>query len=283
MARTGIERVDLKGLPALRLATGSGASAVVSLFGGQVLSWTPPSGGDRLYLSPQAANDGSRPIRGGIPVCFPQFADLGPLTPHGFARTANWSVLTERSDKDFALITLGLSDDESTRALWPHGFKAELSILIEESRLDLEFEVTNSGDTEFEFTAALHTYLAVREVEQSRLEGLHGYSYRDKTDGNRIKRDSGDVVLIEAETDRVYHDVQRPLLLREYSRSLGINAEGFADVVVWNPWVERSAALADLPNDAFRHLLCVEAAAAQHPLRLAPGDSWWGRQTLVAL
>ena len=65
--------------------------------------------------------------------------------------------------------------------------------------------------------------------------------------------------------------------------SLGINAEGFADVVVWNPWVERSAAIADLPNDGFRHLLCVEAAAAQHPVRLAAGESWWGRQTLVEL
>ena len=44
-----------------------------------------------------------------------------------------------------------------------------------------------------------------------------------------------------------------------------------------------NAPLADLPDDAFRHMLCVEAAAAQQPVRLAPGESWWGRQTLVAL
>ena len=279
----GIEHIDLKGIPALRLSTANGASAVLRLFGGQVLSWSPPAGGERLYLSPQAAHDGCQPIRGGIPVCFPQFADLGPLAHHGFARTAHWTVLTERNDKDFALVSLGLSDNAATRALWPHAFEAELSVIIEGSRLDLEFEVTNSGDSEFTFTAALHTYLAVHEVEQSRLEGLHGYSYRDKLDANKIKRDSGDVIEIEAETDRVYHDVQRPLLLREYRRSLGINAEGFADVVVWNPWLERSAALADLPNDGFRHLLCVEAAVAQHPVRLAAGESWWGRQTLVEL
>jgi len=279
----GIERIDFKGLPALRLTVGNGATAVVSLFGGQVLSWSPPGRGDRLYLSPSAVLDGSAPIRGGIPVCFPQFADLGPLPQHGFARTATWSVLTERNDKDYALVSLGLSDDEASRAVWPHPFSAELSVLVEESRLDLEFEVTNTGDHDFEFTAALHTYLAVREVEESRLEGLYGFSYRDKTDANRIKRDSGDVLLIEAETDRVYHAVNRPVLLREYDRSLGINSDGFVDVVVWNPWVERSAAIADLPDDAFRHMLCVEAAAAQNPVRLAPGESWWGRQTLVAL
>jgi glucose-6-phosphate 1-epimerase len=279
----GIERIDFRGTPALRLATRNGASALVSLFGGQVLSWTPPGGAERLYLSPDAVFDGKTPIRGGIPVCFPQFADLGTLPAHGFARTRNWSVVTERGSKDYALVTLGLTDDEATRVLWPHAFSAELSILLEESRLDLEFEVTNTGDRDLEFTAALHTYLAVREVEESRLEGLHGFSFRDKTDANRIKRDSGDVLLIEGETDRVYHDVQRPVLLREYDRSLGINADGFPDVVVWNPWIERSAAIADLPDDAFRHMLGVEAAAAQQPVRLAPGESWGGRQTLVAL
>lgn len=280
----GIERIDFKGLPALRLGTGNGASAVVSLFGGQVLSWIPPGGQERLYLSPAARFDGSTPIRGGIPVCFPQFADLGPLPQHGFARTANWSVLSERSGEGYALATLGLHDDDATRALWPHAFTAELSVLVEDARLDLEFEVTNTGGEGFDFTAALHTYLVVREVEETRVEGLHGYSYRDKADANHIRRDSGDVLLIEAETDRVYHGVERPLLLREYDRSLGINnADGFGDVVVWNPWVERSAAIADLPDDAFRRMLCVEAAAARQPVQLAAGESWWGRQTLVAL
>lgn len=282
MAAT-IERIDFHGLPALRLRTKGGAVAVVSLHGAQVLSWTPPGGSERLYLSPKAIFDGRSAIRGGIPVCFPQFADLGPLPAHGFARNATWSVVTERTGDDFALLTLGLADDEATRALWPHPFRAELGVLIEDSRLDLELEIENTGEQPLEFTAALHTYLAVREVEESRLEGLHGFEYRDKTDANRIKRDSGDVVLIEAETDRVYHNVNRPLLLREYNRSLGINADGFQDVVVWNPWVERSAAIADLPDDGFRRMLCVEAAAAREPVRLPAGETWWGRQTLVAL
>ncbi len=278
-----IEHIDHHGQPALRLTTAAGARALVALQGAQVLSWSPPGGGERLYLSPRAVFDGSTPIRGGIPVCFPQFADLGPLPAHGFARTRRWTLATERSGDDFALVSLRLVDDDSTRTAWPHAFSAELSILIEDSRLDLELEIENPGAEAFDFTAALHTYLAVREVEESRIEGLHGFSYRDKTDANRIKRDSGDVLVIEAETDRVYHDVSRPLLLREYDRSLGVNAEGFPDVVVWNPWVERSAAITDLPDDGFRRMLCIEAAAAREPVRLPGGETWSGRQTLVAL
>ncbi|MER2552758.1 MAG: D-hexose-6-phosphate mutarotase [Thauera sp.] len=278
-----IEHIEFHGQPALRLATASGARAVVALQGAQVLSWTPPGGEERLYLSPRAIFDGRSPIRGGVPVCFPQFADLGALPAHGFARNRSWAVADERTGSDFALVSLTLCADEATRALWPHAFRAQLDVLIEDSRLELEFEVENPGAETLEFTAALHTYLAVREVEESRIEGLHGFSYRDKTDANRITRDSGDVVLIEAETDRVYHDVTRPLLLREYNRSLGINVDGFADVVVWNPWVERSAAIADLPDDGFRRMLCIEAAAAREPVRVPAGESWWGRQTLVAL
>ena len=153
MAAT-IEHIDFHGLPALRLRTKGGAAAVVSLHGAQVLSWTPPGGAERLYLSPKAVFDGRTPIRGGIPVCFPQFADLGSLPAHGFARTATWSVLTERTGDDFALLTLGLSDSEATRAVWPHSFSAELGILIEDGRLDLELEIDNTGDQALEFTAA---------------------------------------------------------------------------------------------------------------------------------
>lgn len=278
-----IERIDFHGQPALRLATAAGARAVVALQGAQVLSWAPPGGEERLYLSPQAVFDGRTPIRGGVPVCFPQFAGLGPLPAHGFARTLPWTVATERTGSDFALVGLTLSDSEATRKSWPHAFHAELDILIEDSRLDLELEVENTGTQSFAFTAALHSYLAVREVEESRIEGLHGFHYRDRTAADRVGRDSGDVLVIEAETDRIYHDVDRPLLLREYDRSLGINADGFPDVVVWNPWVARCAALADLPDDGFRHMLCIEAAAARQPVSLPAGQRWWGRQTLVAL
>lgn len=60
-----IEHIDFHGQPALRLATASGARAVVALQGAQVLSWTPPGGEERLYLSPQAVFDGRTAVRGG--------------------------------------------------------------------------------------------------------------------------------------------------------------------------------------------------------------------------
>lgn len=278
----GIESIDFNGLPALRLQAG-GASAIVSLFGGQVLSWTPRGGKEWLYLSETAKFDRSTPIRGGVPVCFPQFADLGSLPKHGFVRTTDWTLADRRVDKDFALIQLRLEDSAETRALWNHPFGIELTISIEDNRLDLEFEVDNRGTDALSFTGALHTYLRVREAEEARLEGLYGFTYRDSANGDAIKRETGDALMVDAEVDRVYRRVNRPLLLRDGSRTLGINTEGFPDVVVWNPWETRCAALADMPDNGFRRMLCVEAAAADTPVTVAAGEQWWGRQTLIAL
>lgn len=279
---SSIEAIEFEGMPALRLEA-AGASAVVSLFGGQVLSWSPSGGHDWLYLSERAVFDGSTPIRGGVPVCFPQFSTLGPLPRHGFARTLSWQVADQRTGDNFALVVLRVSDTEHTRALWPYAFGLELTVAIEDNRLDIELEVDNTGTEDFSFTAALHTYLRVKEVEQAPLEGLYGLSYQDSTDAGTIRRETGEHVLVDAEVDRIYLQASRPLLLRDRGRSLGVHGDGFPDVVVWNPWETRCAGIPDLPSNGFRHLLCVEAAVVDTPVLVKPGSQWWGRQTLLEL
>lgn len=278
-----IQQTEFRGQPVVTLLSGDGARAVVSPFGGQVLSWAPANGLEQLFLSDAAVFDGKTPIRGGIPVCFPQFSKLGKLPQHGFAQDAVWEVADSRGGDDFALVTLRLTDDERSFALWPSSFELELTVAIGGERLDVELEVANTGHAPFAFTAALHTYVLVSEVENVRLEGLNGHDYRDAADNDTIKRDSGDVVVVDDELNRVYHDVERALLLRDGSRSLGIHGEGFPDVVVWNPWETRCREFPDLAPDAFRRMLCVEAAAAHGKILLDADDTWCGRQTLVKL
>jgi glucose-6-phosphate 1-epimerase len=276
-----VEDIVSHGLPALRLSAARGASATVSLQGGQLLSWIPADSVERLYLSPRAVFDGRTPIRGGVPVCFPQFAGLGELPKHGFLRTANWTVATRRSADDYALVTLATSDSDVTRSLWPHRFGIELTVMLEGDRLDLELLVSNPGPTPFTFTAALHTYLKVTDIQRCTLEGLLGLDYRDAAAGDRIETERQRVLAIEAETDRVYRRAAQPLYLRDPSGRLAIGQQGFTDVVVWNPGPDKAATLADLPAGGWREFLCVEAAAADSPVILAPGDEWAGRQALA--
>lgn len=281
--KPSIEHIEFHGIEALRLNGPKGASAVISKLGGQVLSWLTPDGREHLFLSEKAVFDGSVAIRGGVPVCFPQFAGQGDLPKHGFVRTRQWSVNTERCGDDFALVTLDIADDEATRDIWPHAFHAEITLMLEADRIDLEFCVTNTGGTPFEFTAALHTYLRLVQVEDAALEGLYGFDYRDAANGNQIVRDSGTELLVEGMVDRVYRDVDRPQQLNAGNLSLAIQSQGFPDVVIWNPWVEGCAAMQDMPADGWRHMLCVEAAAAEQAISLPAGEEWYGRQTLVAV
>ncbi len=278
-----IETIEFHGIEALRLNGPRGSSAIISRLGAQVLSWNTPDGRERLFLSERAVFDGSVAIRGGIPVCFPQFAGLGELPKHGFVRTREWSVASQRCGDDYALATLEIADDEATRALWPHAFRAEISVMLEVDRIDIEFCVVNTGGAPFEFTGALHSYLRVVQVEDVVLEGLYGHDYRDAANGDRIVRETGTELIVEGEVDRVYHNVRRPQLLKAGNLTLGIQHQDFPDVVVWNPWLERCAALQDMPDNGWRHMLCVEAAIAREPVLLPAGEEWYGRQTLVAI
>jgi glucose-6-phosphate 1-epimerase len=114
-----------------------------------------------------------------------------------------------------------------------------------------------------------------------RLLGLNGCRYEDFTDGT-MHLDVADAVQVDGEIDRVYSGVGAPLTLTEAQRRLRIEAANFPDVVVWNPWQVRAAAMADLAPGDFRRFLCVEAALIGQPVRLAAGEHWWGRQTLIA-
>lgn len=281
--KTSIEAIDFHGIEAIQLNGPRGAKAIVSKLGAQVLSWVTPDGRERLFLSDKAVFDGSVAIRGGVPVCFPQFSDIGELPKHGLVRTRNWSISAQRNGDDYALLTLETCDDDSTRAHWPHAFQAELTVMLEDDRIDIELSIINSGGAPFSFTGALHSYLRVTQVEDVALEGLYGYHYRDAAAGGQSVRETGTELTVDREIDRVYHNVQRPQLLKAGNLSLGIQAQGFPDVVVWNPWVERCAGLKDMPTDGWRHMLCVEAAIVNVPVMLPAGEEWYGRQTLVAV
>lgn len=272
---------EFAGQPAVALCAPDGASAVVLLHGAQVLSWQPAGGGERLFLSERSRFGAGASVRGGVPVVFPQFNERGPLPRHGFVRTRPWQLSRSETGADDALAVLHLTDDQETRALWPHSFALELTVCVRNDRLDVELAVSSTGESAFSFMAALHTYLRVAEVETTRIAGLNGCRYEDFTRGT-MHVDDADAVRVDGEIDRIYCGVPAPLVLSETQRRLRIEATHFPEVVLWNPWQHKAAAMADLSPGDFRRFLCVEAALIEHPVQLAAGEHWWGRQTLIA-
>lgn len=275
---------DAATAPHLDLVASDGARARVYLDGGQVASWIPAgSADDRLFVSARAMYGEGQSIRGGIPICFPQFGATGPLRQHGFARNVRWTVARNMQGEDGARVLLTLADSEYTRALWPYAFRAELSVHVAASSLTVEMTVENTDSHPFEFTVALHPYFGVRDAFATQVHGLTGTRYRDALQDGAVFEETDEALHITGPLDRVYFDTPDQLELVEPHRVLRIEKRGFPDAVVWNPGPAGTSSRADFVPGDERAMLCVEAAAVGRPITLAPGERWTGTQIMTAV
>lgn len=268
------EPIQFRGTPCIRLRN-DGATALVALHGGQLLSWIPADGRECLFLAQRADFAPGAAIRGGMPVIFPQFGERGALRKHGFARVLDWS---------FAGIEHGAAHFElhagPATADWPHAFACRLSIALTDTRLTATLAVENRGDSAFAFTAALHTYLHVDDLAQVTLEGLQGCDYEDSANGGTLHREDHHALAFDGEIDRIYGDVVAPLALVDGGHRLDIEQAGFADTIVWNPGEQLAARIGDLAPGEHRRFVCVEAGQVLQPAVLMPGERWHGSQSL---
>lgn len=268
-----------RGLPALSLSLSNGDHLRVLLHGAHVVSWVA-AGRERLYLSPQSVFDGQSAIRGGVPVCFPQFNQRGPLPKHGFARNLPW-----RADgppllgPEAACLRLRLCASAATRQFWPQAFELTLALELRPASLQLTLEVHNRDVLPLNFTGALHSYLAVDDIAAAELAGLEGQPEWDALT-DRHGRAAGPL-RFQGGFDRVYEAASRPLVLRDRAQCLRIEqSTGWAQTVVWNPGAALAATLPDLPDDACAHMLCVEAAQVMQAIAVPSGGNWQGWQRL---
>ncbi|MEJ8838461.1 D-hexose-6-phosphate mutarotase [Ramlibacter sp. AN1133] len=261
------------------LRNAAGDAAVFSLHGAQLLSWLPREAGEQLYLSPLSPPAAGKSARGGTPVCFPQFSDRGPLPKHGFVRTARWELVTPPvSGAEVAQARFQV-DSAGSGAAWEHAFCLVLVARLGPGWLELQLQAANTGRDAYDFTAALHTYLAV-DVRAARLHGLQGCDYEDNLAARQVRREASSALTVAGEVDRVY--LQAPPVLRlengiEHSRVI---QQGFTDTVVWNPGPAKAAQLGDMPPPDWERMLCIEAAVIGAPVHLAPGKTWHGLQRL---
>ncbi len=249
------------------------ASGTVALLGGHVLTFQPHGHERVLWLSSCSNFEVGRPIRGGIPVCWPWFGGHpeDPGKPfHGFARTALWSVIgTEVVAHESTQVRLGLADDERTQGLWPHSFELQIVATVG-PELRVELVARNPGEEAWTCTGALHTYLHVSAVTEIAIHGLDGCYYVEDGSGRKLQRGA---VTIESEVDRVYLDTAAPCTIEDpgLSRRIHIAKSGSRSTVVWNPWVEKAGRLEDFGDQEYGGMVCVETANTREaPVTVPP-------------
>lgn len=251
----------------------------VAEYGGQLLHWQCPEGIERLYTPEHLQLVPERALRGGVPVCFPQFSGRGDLPKHGLVRTRLWQP---RAQTETALI-LAIEDDDSTRAQWPYAFELVQTLVLDADGLSIALDFHNRSDQPLVFTGALHSYLRVPDVTACTLHGLNGCVYEDAADEGRYKNQQGNL-FIGGEVDRVFAEAPKRLRLNYGNgESLEISQGGFADTVVWCPGPRLAAGFSDMPAEDWRRMLCVEAAAAAQPVTVLADGHWQGWQKLRVL
>lgn len=322
---SGGARVSLVDVPcpAVRLEVKGRGEATVALHGGTLLSWRVPARGaegsgeemdEILFLSERSGFAAPRAIRGGAPVCFPQFVDGAGVRGmvfgnHGFARNSGWQVVESECFADTergAQVTLALGRASPGLAgavplAWgPNGgldWHLRLQISLDSGgRLAARFRVENRGpDAPLgPFQLLLHTYVRVADAGAASVEGLDGCAWWDRSRAPEVAQflvegSAGPVVFPRGgHCDRVYLDSgNRARLVTgagfRGDRVVALETSYLQDTVVWSPSPANAAKLADLDPGGERHFVCLEPAVIRDAITLAPGAAYTCEAVLSVL
>lgn len=237
---------------------------------GQLLNIQHPSLGELFYCSPVPTADG-QPVRGGVPVLFPQFAERGSLPKHGLVRQVPWQ---QDSPSQFS-VTL-----DAMPSLGWHG-AADLVLHVDHSASDtvtLTLRVTNTGTTAFGFTGGLHPYFLVQDVQACQVLGLQDCVYQDRYAAQDCLSEVGWISSAQA-FERLY--LQAPeLVLVDGQRRLSLSCRGFTEWMIWNCGQVGAQTLIDLPDADWQKFLCIEPVIASQPMILTPNAIFEGSLTI---
>jgi glucose-6-phosphate 1-epimerase len=257
-------------------------AAEIFLQGAHLTQWQPSGHKPVLFLSDRSAFLPGKAIRGGIPIIFPWFGartanQFSPRTDgpsHGFARTSEWQLAAADANDDVVHLTLTLGPSDVTRSLGYDHFHLTYKLSIG-AQLDLQLTVKNQSGIPMSYEEALHSYFMVGDVRQVTINGLANTEYLDKTDDFKRKRQQEALLRLTGETDRPYLNTEASVNVDDpvFMRRITVEKQNSQTTVIWNPWSELTAKLADMSADGWQRMTCVETAnAVDNAVLLGPGE-----------
>ncbi len=252
---------------------GEQATGEVYLQGAHVTKFVPRGQAPVLWMSQASMFSSNKPIRGGVPLCFPWFGphpqQLPDAPAHGTARITPWNVARTQVDATGGIQIALQTHINAFELLYEATFGNTL-------KLALTVRLPDDATPPTSFEQALHTYLNISDIRNCSIRGLESASYIDKLDGAQVKPPSGTPIMINSECDRVYIQTTARCELRDQGleRTLYIDKVNSMNTVVWNPWIAKSARMPDFGNDEWQEMVCIESAnVGEHLVTLLPGES----------
>jgi glucose-6-phosphate 1-epimerase len=281
---------SFQGLDTLLIDTPK-ARCEISLFGAQVLSFIPKQDGrDLLWCSPSKLADG-RPVRGGIPICWPWFAKQNVTVEsaqHGFVRTQLWTLshqLETGGDIELVFDPPAMPKLPPESSPWPAQCRVQTRIRIGD-QLQQELLTHNESDTAVLLTQALHTYFRISDVHLVAVPQLTGLEYQDKL-LNFAHDHQQKAWRFQESCDRIYLRTPQEMHIADpqWGRTIRIQSRSSQTTVVWNPGADGVKNFTDIPHSDWPQYLCVEVAncGPHDRIALQPGQSATMSQTLSVL
>jgi glucose-6-phosphate 1-epimerase len=258
------------GLAKINIQTGQ-STAEMYLQGAHITEFQKKGEPPLLFMSRLSQFAPAKPIRGGVPICFPWFGPREGDVAHGFARITEWNLTKTSASADGAVTLNFRLPAAPDRAAWKV-LRVEFAVTVSD-RLTMELiAVNDSSDAAIEFENCLHTYFAVGDIGGVGIRGLKGARFLDKTDKGIEKLETHEALPIVAETNRIYHDTPGPMEIvdTKFRRIICIEKSGSADTVVWNPWTTQL--MSDFDPVEHGRMVCVESGnVGRNKITLAPG------------
>ena len=264
------------GFPEVVLANKYG-TAEIALLGGVVLSYRPTGGHPVLFRPKKRQYTRGEKIHAGITLCWPQFSNgaIEGVCHHGFAQFMPFCVRSTKYGEESTEITIGISSDDETMAVWPHKFDLEYTIVLS-MKLNLSLKTVNTDDKPFGFTAAFHPYFLVRDIASVTVKGVDGCEYIDAGNMN-VRVHEGDFSAANG-SNHVFTLKDSPkhefaILDPGLKRAIAIVGANHGVCTIWNPnTLDR---MVDHEEDDYKSFICVEPCTAwRKPLtNLDPGES----------
>jgi len=250
--------------------------AEIYLHGAHVAGFQKNGESPLIFLSRKSYFTPGRPIRGGVPICFPWFSNRDGEPSHGFVRLAEWQLVKTATAPDGAVTLHFALPQIPGREVWKN-LRTEFVVTVSD-KLTMELIATNdSCDEALEIETCLHTYFHVGDIGAVSITGLQGAAFLDNAaGGNGERKIQNEAALrIAKETNRIYLDTTSAVEIRDekLKRIIHVEKSGSKSTVVWNPWTTQK-----LPDDfdpaEHKNMVCVESGnVKQNKILLAPGKS----------
>jgi galactose mutarotase-like enzyme len=137
------------------------------------------AGRELMYLDPATLNDGTKNVRGGVPVLFPTPGKLendrwkwgeqsGELKQHGFARNLPFALT--KADAAQAEAVLTLESSSATLAAYPWEFRFELTFRLDGAKLSILSHVENRSASVMPCAVGYHPYFLAADKSRTKVD-----------------------------------------------------------------------------------------------------------------